>query len=187
MKRGGRLQSTELKRTTGMPQRSSGLKPGGPWQRRTELGRGTNPLLRSAPLARKTEPCSSAKKPKRQRDTGPSKDVKDFLRKHRAKGRCERCRSTGPRLDVHHRRARKMGGTTRPEINNPENLLVLCRPCHLSITATNGRRAEYEFAGLLIREDLRDPVDVKVELADGWYFLTTAGGRTPTTPPEAAA
>jgi hypothetical protein len=77
-----------------------------------------------------------------------------------------------------------MGGTVRPEINSPENLLVLCRPCHHSITDTNGHRAEYEFEGLLIREDGRDPADVKVLLAGGWFFLNNSGGKTPTTTPE---
>lgn len=192
MKRSGQLTRTAMPaRRTRLQPGENGLKPGGPLRRETPLGRRAE--LRSKPkpaavnpLVRSTPPAPTGMTRKRPRDTGPSKDVKDMLRKERAKGRCERCAGTG-RLDVHHRRGRKAGGTKRLEINSPENLLVLCRPCHNAITNTNGNRVAIEFEGLLIREDLRDPADVKVLLADGWFFLTASGGKTPTTAPERAA
>jgi hypothetical protein len=171
---------------TPMPRRTAGLKPSGQLQRKTGL-KSLNPLVRKAAFGR-AAPLLHGDQPtarKRPRDTGPSKDLKDQLKAERAKGTCERCGRAG-RLDVHHRRGRKIGGTTRPEINSPVNLLVLCRPCHSGITVTNGNRADAEFEGLLIREDLRDPADVPVKLADGWFLLTTTGTRTPTTAPDSA-
>ena len=32
--------------------------------------------------------------------------------------------------DIHHRRPRRMGGTSNPEIHQPANLVVVCRTCH---------------------------------------------------------
>lgn len=177
------MKSSPLQRKSPMPRGKAGLKQGAPLQRRTGLGRGTKELKRGTRLARHTELCSTATKPKRQRDTGPSKKLKDQLKTKRAKGVCERCAGRG-RLDVHHRRARKMGGTKRPEINDPSNLLVLCRSCHHAITDSQGNRPTYEFEGLLIREDGRDTTTVKVLLAGGWFLLDNQGAKTPTTAPE---
>lgn len=170
----------------GQLRRTTGLKPSGQLRRKTGL-KSLNPLVRKAAFGRATPLLHGGKPtaPKRQRDTGPTKDTKDQLKTERAKGKCERC-GRGGRLDVHHRRGRKIGGTTRPEINSPVNLLALCRACHSIITVTNGSRADAEFEGLLIREDLRNPADVPVKLADGWFLLTTTGTRTPTTAPDTA-
>lgn len=187
MKSSGQLRRTPMPaRRTRLQPGEKGLTSGGQLQRRKRLEPGDNPLRRVTPLARRADLKDAPKKSKRPRDTGPSKDVKDFLRTVRAKGRCERC-CAGGRLDVHHRRARKAGGTKRPEINSPENLLVLCRSCHHAITNTNGHRADYEFEGLVIREDLRDSADVKVLLAGGWFLLDSSGEKKPTTPPERIA
>ena len=49
--------------------------------------------------------------------------------KVRALGRCERCRATDPR-DIHHRRARGMGGTSEPWVNAAANGVYLCGDCH---------------------------------------------------------
>ena len=82
---------------------------------------------------------------------------------------CERCGSLSP-ADVHHRRARGMGGTRDPEIHSPANLVVLCRDCH---TFVEHNRAEATEQGWLVpRRDPRHPRDVPV-FADGvWYLVT---------------
>lgn len=183
MKRGGQLKRTPMPRRTTRLNPGNGLKPGGPLPRYTELRNKPKPASVN-PLVRVTPPAPTSMTRKRPRDTGPKKAVRDELKEKRVKdGMCERC---GLRrgVDVHHRRGRKMGGTRRPQINDLSNLLLLDRKCHQEITNTNGHRATYEFEGLLIREDLRDPADVKVLLAGGWFLLDNQGGKTPTTAPE---
>lgn len=46
----------------------------------------------------------------------------------RAFYRCERCGGaiTSSGVSVHHRQPRKMGGSKRPELHQPANLIVLC-------------------------------------------------------------
>ena len=50
----------------------------------------------------------------------------------RSEGLCERCAAwlANTPADIHHRRPRRMGGTTNPEIHQPANLVVVCRTCH---------------------------------------------------------
>lgn len=48
--------------------------------------------------------------------------------KKRDRYRCFRCLKIAH--DVHHRRPRQMGGTSHAWINQPANLICLCRPCH---------------------------------------------------------
>ena len=87
----------------------------------------------------------------------------------RAQGRCERCDSANV-ADIHHRRARGMGGTRDPEIHAPANLVVLCRDCH---TFVEHNRAEATEQGWLVpRRDPRDPADVPVYVDIGWYMVT---------------
>jgi len=52
----------------------------------------------------------------------------------RDSGRCLLCRATDG-LDVHHRRARGMGGTSRPAHLRRSNLVTLCRRCHDRVEA----------------------------------------------------
>lgn len=47
--------------------------------------------------------------------------------------RCAICGSPH-RLDVHHIVSRGMGGSSRPEIEAPENKITICRSCHTEIT-----------------------------------------------------
>ena len=87
----------------------------------------------------------------------------------RAADQCERCWSLNP-ADVHHRRARGMGGTRDPEIHSPANLAVLCRDCH---TWVEHNRAEATAQGWLVpRRDPRDPADVPVFVDPEWYLVT---------------
>ncbi len=46
---------------------------------------------------------------------------------------CSICGSTH-NIDVHHIVSRGMGGSSRPEIEAPENKIAICRTCHIEIT-----------------------------------------------------
>jgi hypothetical protein len=155
MKRSGRLErKTELRNTTP-------LKPGGS-------------LSRSAPLA------AGQPKPKpAPRDTGPTRTVRHTV-KARAGMCCERCgvsvAATGHH--VHHRQPRQMGGSSRPEINCPSNLLLLCAPrCHSEVESS--RQISYE-RGWLVRPG-HNPATSPVWIAGrGWTFLRDDGTYAPT-------
>lgn len=62
------------------------------------------------------------------RRTGPISAVVDIL-EDRCEGLCERC-GERPAVHTHHRLPRRMGGTRRPEVNLPPNLLRLDLLCH---------------------------------------------------------
>jgi hypothetical protein len=80
---------------------------------------------------------------------------------------------------IHHRQPRQMGGTRRPEINSPANLLLICddgteRSCHRHVEANRARAREN---GWLVRAGA-DPAEVPVLLEGGdRYLLTDAGDR----------
>lgn len=118
--------------------------------------------------AREKEPAQgeSAPVPQRRkspRNTGPSQKTRDKIREERAKYCCEMCHryigETGG--EFHHRHGRLMGGTRRKWINWLSNLVLLCPPCHRSVTDTQGNRAEYERLGFLLREG-QMPWDVPI-------------------------
>jgi hypothetical protein len=69
-----------------------------------------------------------------RRSTGPDAEVRATVQS-RAGLRCERCgrNVAWEPHEIHHVAARGMGGTRRPEINDPENLVLLCRPCHAHV------------------------------------------------------
>src|SRR5687767_7125245 len=48
----------------------------------------------------------------------------------------ERCQICGAirQLEVHHIVSRGMGGSSRPEIEEPGNKITICRSCHIEIT-----------------------------------------------------
>lgn len=114
----------------------------------------------------------SVKKASRPRDTGPTATTRALV-VDRADGRCEVCTK---RLHVdgrwveahslHHRRARGMGGTTRPDTNSPANLLLVCGTgttgCHGWIESN---RTESRILGYLVSQS-GHPDLVVVELAD---------------------
>jgi 5-methylcytosine-specific restriction protein A len=127
-----------------------------PLQRRTPMGRG-KPAL----------------KPQRPRDTGPSRKVRDVV-KRRADWRCECC-GLCPGQVIHHRDPRGAGGSSRPEVNLPSNLVYICEPCHLHVES---RRLEAIGDGFLIPDGLC-PADVPVLLHYGWHKLTDDGGTIP--------
>ncbi|HEX6970244.1 MAG TPA: HNH endonuclease signature motif containing protein [Micromonosporaceae bacterium] len=121
---------------------------------------------------------------RRPRYTGPDDDT-------RAKvmwrdGYCIRCGETlherRPHV-LHHRRPRAMGGTQRPDVNSPQNLVWLCCPCHDFIEAN---RAEAYMKGWLVAQSA-DPLGVPLLVVhvdeDGvphreakWVYLTADFG-----------
>ena len=108
-------------------------------------------------------------------NTGPTRSTRQVVQA-RARMRCERC---GRDLrwepgQIHHRRPRKMGGTSRADANSPANLLLLCRSCHEWVESN--REDAYE-QGLLVREPL-DPSMVPAVLIGGTLLLTADGRYT---------
>lgn len=77
--------------------------------------------------------------------TGPSKTQQETVY-DRADGRCEICRGEGQQF--HHRRPRGMGGSDVEWINDPSNLILLCRRCHAQ---AESNRAEAYDRGVLVR------------------------------------
>lgn len=93
--------------------------------------------------------------------------------KQRAAMCCERCErlTTWIGGQVHHRLPRRMGGSTRPGINEPANLVLLCAACHAHVES---HREDAYTAGWLLH-DRDDPRLVPVELARGLTWLDDAG------------
>jgi hypothetical protein len=98
-------------------------------------------------------------------------------------GRCARCGQpvTGERgidFSLHHRRPRAMGGSSRPDTNQPHNLVLLhgsgVSLCHGLVEQ---HRAEAYANGWLLRQG-QDPSVVPVNHAahGGWVLLTPDGG-----------
>ncbi len=108
-----------------------------------------------------------------RRNTGPTKTVVDLV-KTRADGLCERC-GLHPGEQIHHRLPRRMGGTRRPEVNRPPNLLFLAAQCH---TDVERNRLTAIGDGFLIPDGLW-PADVPVKLHYGLHKLTDDGGTIP--------
>lgn len=110
--------------------RTTPLQPGASLQRRTPLQPGS-PLRRTAPFAPTVVGRAAAPHPiRRPRDTGASAAV-EALVIARDGGRCVRCgvalgSMRGQDWSMQHRCARGAGGTSRPELNQPGNLILLC-------------------------------------------------------------
>jgi 5-methylcytosine-specific restriction protein A len=157
------------------------------------------PLGRKTPLLAKTglprgEPLSRGPvKPRKPRkSTDPKQSVKDTV-KQRSAGLCEIQMPTvcmRVASEIHHRCGRGMGGTKRPDINQPFALLHLCRGCHHAVTDTAGNRAEYEDAGWIVprgaEEIMIERLKEKVLYRGRWVLLTNDGGIVPIEKGEAA-
>jgi hypothetical protein len=113
------------------------------------------------------------------KNTGPSAKVLVAV-KARSGGRCEfpyLCPL--PSVHTHHRRPRRMGGSSDPATNLPSNLLRLCLAHHEWAEAN---RAEALRLGLLVHANA-DPAHVPVlHAVHGWVLLTPAGGFTAYSP-----
>lgn len=108
-----------------------------------------------------------------RRKTGPTKAVRDLVTE-RAQGLCERC-GLHRGEHAHHRHPRRSGGSRRPELNQPANLVLLCRMCHERVESF---RLEAIGDGWLI-PDGGYPPDVPVRLFYGLHKLTDDGGTIP--------
>jgi 5-methylcytosine-specific restriction protein A len=118
------------------------------------------PLARGGPLKR------TSGRPKRARDTGPTKTARDLVWE-RAGGRCELCGGSlaGMRgFSRHHRRPRRMGGSRLPDTNSAANILLVCGSatspdgCHHRIESN---RTQAYAEGLLLHAD-QDPAEIPV-------------------------
>lgn len=101
--------------------------------------------------------------------TGFAKSVRAIIIA-RAQNHCEVCGINAP-AQIHHRRARGMGSTTRPETNQAANGLAACTDCHRQIES---RR---EFAldrGWLVRQN-QVPADVPLVHHGSWALLDDEG------------
>lgn len=109
-------------------------------------------------MARRTDPTPATVRLVRERD-------------HNA---CARCGGTN-QLTTHHRRARGMGGSRWPGINQPSNLLTLCGS---GTTGDHGwvtnHPAESRDLGLSVSMHA-DPAAVPVLTWRGWVYLTNSG------------
>lgn len=69
---------------------------------------------------------------------------------------------------IHHRRARGMGGTRREDANDLANLVHLCAFCHAYIES----RREWAIEnGWLVRQS-GDPGSVPVRVGRSWFILS---------------
>lgn len=125
-------------------------------------------LPRRTPLARGGQLKRTVSRPKRARDTGPSKTTRAEVW-GRAGGRCEVCGAAlaGPvGFSLHHRLPRRMGGSTRLELNTPANLILVCGSgttgCHGRIESNR----EQAYTDGLLLHDGQNPAEVPVMLAD---------------------
>jgi hypothetical protein len=119
------------------------------------------------------------------RRTGPSPAVVELVWE-RDSGRCAACAGlcTGERgfdWSLHHRMARRAGGTRRPFINLPGNLVLLhghgSALCHGDVERF---RVTSESKGLVIRDGQWLPSQIPIEHAvHGRVLLDDSGGWTP--------
>lgn len=84
-------------------------------------------------------------------------------------------------FDLHHRRNKGMGGTSRPDRDEPQNLLALDPQVHNGGPASvHGRRPWSERRGYLVPKHEDRPEDWPVWLhGRGWVLLTVGGRRLP--------
>jgi hypothetical protein len=93
---------------------------------------------------------------KRSKPTGPDATTRVLVALQRAGGACERCRQEAA-TDLHHRDRRGMGGSRHvPWVNDPTNLVALCRGCHGAVEA---ERADAYRSGWLVRVGVAEQLD----------------------------
>lgn len=113
------------------------------------------------------------------RNTGPSPAVVRLVME-RSEGHCDMCGgylhgNRGYDWSIHHRAPRRMGGTRRPEINQPSNLLAVCghslTGCHFRIESNRLWATEM---GLLV-PSYADPSTTPAYLRWGLVLLGDDG------------
>ena len=101
--------------------------------------------------------------------SGFPKTVRDIITT-RAGGRCEICGADAPE-QLHHRRARGMGSTKRPDTNTASNGLAVSNKCH---TMLESRREKALDMGWLVHQN-QSPADVPVFRRGHWVMLLDTG------------
>lgn len=146
--------------------------------RRSPMPRRRSPLRSRTGLQRHTPLRNKAFGIKaKARSTGPVREVVDLVYE-RAGYACEIDGViVGPvrGMDhhIHHRRPRQKGGTRRPDTNLPQNLLLLCPPCHEAVEV-RGRRTAYDNGWLV--GSIFDPALIQVLINfERWVYLTPDG------------
>lgn len=129
-------------------------------------------LVRRTPLRSRARTTRT-----RVKVTGPTRTTREVVWA-RAGGRCELCGGSIAGVvgfSMHHRLPRRMGGSSRPELNTPANLILLCGS---GTTGCHGRveshREQAYGEGLLLREG-QDPAAVPVLLAIDLVYLAVDG------------
>lgn len=74
-------------------------------------------------------------------------------------------------LQIHHRRPRGSGGTSRPESNQPANLLLVCLEHHAWIESNRDTARQ---SGYLVPQHI-DPENVLLVWHGAWAFLCNDG------------
>lgn len=146
--------------------------------KRSEMPPRAVPLARSA-LKSNASGHHKPAKAKRPRDTGPSSAVLRILQV-RSEGLCEFWQCLDDAHHSHHRRPRKMGGSSAPDTNLPSNLLRLCPPHHDWIESNRSKALEL---GLLLHATAK-PAEVPVYLRYGLVLLGDDGTWTATNDAE---
>lgn len=102
----------------------------------------------------------------------------------RCGGYCEICGLERPE-EIHHRRARGMGGSKRPDTDWAANGLAVCSKCHALVESNRNRDADRRNGFRLEQNDIPCRVPVLRHGAE-WVLLDDDGGVNPTEPKETA-
>ena len=89
----------------------------------------------------------------------------------RADSRCERCGVFADDMQLHHRRARGMGGSKAVDTNTPANALAVCGECHRAIESM---RTTAQHLGWLVRQGMA-PAETPVFRQGQWVNLHDDG------------
>jgi hypothetical protein len=109
-----------------------------------------------------------------RRYTGPTRKIRKIVHE-RSGGVCEFVNCQRIATDLHHRKPRRMGGRAGKAINQPANLMHVCRVDHDWLEE---HRADAYETGWLLREH-EDAEAVPVALSAGMFLLDNDGGKKP--------